>query len=110
MTLSDECRAKLMDMISKTLRAKRDVKHLTHNDAAFLADRTRTCVQNVEYKKNLPDFETFLLLDEALLSKDESRDLYTELQACVREDRRRQREEAGTQHLAERLRNGKRKK
>lgn len=111
MTLSDECRAKLKDLISKTLLTERDDRGLTQDDVAFLTDLTRTCVQNIEYKKTLTDFETFFLLEEAMqLSDDESIDLYMELRAYVREDRRRRREEAGTQHLAERLWNGKRKK
>ena len=110
MTTSDVCRKQIMDLIFKAEYSKRKSLHMSQVDVASLMDRTRNCIQQIEYREHLPDFETFFLLDEALhFSDDEAISLFLEIRACVRADMKRQREEAGTYQLAVSLWGGKQK-
>ena len=108
MTISDVCKEQIMNLIAKGASSRRGTMHMSQNELAFLMEHTRNCIQQIECVEHLLDFETFFLLDEGLnLSDEESVALYLEIRAYVRADRKKAREEAGTQHIADWLWKGK---
>lgn len=101
MTISDVCYKQINDHLSTVVCTKRKSLNMSQEDLAFLIGHSRNCIQQIECMEHGPDFETFFLLDEGLnLSEEEAVDLFLEIRAFVRADRKREREEAGTQHIA----------
>lgn len=101
MTISDACYKQINDQLSTVVRAKRKSLNMSQEDLAFLVGHSRNCIQQIECTEHGPDFETFFLLDEGLhLSEEEAVSLFLDIRAFVREDREKEREEAGTQHIA----------
>ena len=101
MTISDACYKQINDQLSTVVRAKRKSLNMSQEDLAFLIGHSRNCIQQIECVEHGPDFETFFLLDEGLhLSEEEAVSLFLDIRAFVREDREKEREEAGAQRIA----------